>query len=144
MQDEKPINYVNPYDKMIKDAERMIKEYINRYEYNIDYEFDVNSIDDIKDKVIKEEIESLYKSIDEYTEQKDILDNNKNPYEDDKIIKTHEKRIEELKTQYNQNLNKNKNIKNPYEDDKMIKTNEKRIEDLKSQYKQLTNNNEKL
>ena len=106
-EDEKPIKYVNPYDKMIKDAERMIKEYINRYEYNIDYEFDVNSIDDIKDKVIKEEIESLYKSIDEYTEQKDILDNNKNPYEDDKIVKTHEKRIEELKTQYNQNLNKN-------------------------------------
>jgi hypothetical protein len=96
---------------MIKDAERMIKEYMNRYEYNTDYEFDVNSIDDIKDEMIKKEIESLYKSIDEYTNQKDILDNNKNPYEDDKIIKTNEKIIEELKTQYNQNLNKNKKLK---------------------------------
>jgi hypothetical protein len=141
--DEKPINYINPYDEMIKDAEKMIKQYINQYEYDIDYEFDVNSVDDIKDEMIKKEIESLYKSIDEYTNQKDILDNNKNPYEDDTIIKTNEKIIEELKTQYNQNLNKNKKIKNPYEDDKIIKTNEKRIEDLKTQYKQLTDNNEK-
>ena len=82
IQDENPINYINPYDEMIKDAERMIKEYINRYEYNTD---------------LKKEIESLYKSIDEYTNQKDILDNNKNPHEDDKIIKTNEKIIEELK-----------------------------------------------
>jgi hypothetical protein len=36
MEDEKPINYVNPYDKMIKDAEKMIKEYINQYEHNIE------------------------------------------------------------------------------------------------------------
>ena len=52
---------------MIKNAEKMIKEYINQYEYNIDYEFDVESVDDIKDEKIKNEIESLYKSIDEYT-----------------------------------------------------------------------------
>ncbi len=46
-QEETPINYVNPYDEMIKDAEKMIKQYINQYEYDIDYEFDVNSVDDI-------------------------------------------------------------------------------------------------
>ena len=74
-QDETPINYINPYDKMIKDAEKMIKEYFNQYEYSIDYEFDVESVDDIKDETIKNEIESLYKSIDEYTEQKNIIDN---------------------------------------------------------------------
>ena len=60
---------------MIENAETMIKEYINRYEYSIDYEFDVESVDDIKDETIKNEIESLYKSIDEYTEQKTIIDN---------------------------------------------------------------------
>jgi hypothetical protein len=60
---------------MIKDAEKMIKEYINQYEYSIDYEFDVESVDDVKDETIKNEIESLYKSIDEYTEQKNIIDN---------------------------------------------------------------------
>jgi hypothetical protein len=74
-QDETPINYINPYDKMIENAEKMIKEYINQYEYSIDYEFDVESVDDIKDEKIKNEIESLYKSIDEYTEQKTIIDN---------------------------------------------------------------------
>ena len=74
-QDETPINYVNPYDEMIKDAEKMIKQYINQYEYDIDYEFDVNSVDDIKDEIIKQEIESLYKSIDEYTKEKMKLDN---------------------------------------------------------------------
>ena len=79
-QDETPINYVNPYDEMIKDAEKMIKQYINQYEYDIDYEFDVNSVDDIKDERIKNEIESLYKSIDEYTKQKDITDNKFNVY----------------------------------------------------------------
>ena len=31
------IQYVNPYDEMIKDAEKMIKEYINQYEYDQDY-----------------------------------------------------------------------------------------------------------
>jgi hypothetical protein len=80
MEDEKPINYVNPYDKMIKDAEKMIKEYINQYEYSIDYEFDVESVDDVKDETIKNEIESLYKSIDEYTEQKNIIDNKSKVY----------------------------------------------------------------
>ena len=74
-QDETPINYVNTYDEMIKDAEKMIKQYINQYEYDIDYEFDVNSVDDIKDEIIKQEIESLYKSIDEYTKEKMKLDN---------------------------------------------------------------------
>ena len=49
----------------------MIKQYINQYEYDIDYEFDVNSVDDIKDERIKQEIESLYKSIDEYTKEKE-------------------------------------------------------------------------
>ena len=72
-EDETPINYVNPYDEMIKDAENMIKQYINQYEYDIDYEFDVISEDDIKDEKIKNEIISLYKSIDEYKEQKILL-----------------------------------------------------------------------
>jgi len=101
---ETPINYVNPYDKMIKNTEKMVKELFNQYEYNIDYEFDVDSVDDIKDEKIKNEIESLYKSIDEYKEQKDIMHNNKNPYGDDTIIKTNEAKIEELKLQYNQNI----------------------------------------
>ena len=74
-QQEKPINYINPYDEMIKDAEKMIKQYINQYEYDIDYEFDVNSVDDVKDEIIKREIESLYKSIDEYTHERMKLDN---------------------------------------------------------------------
>ena len=80
-QDETPIHYVNPYDKMIKDAEKMIKEYFNQYEYSIDYEFDVESVDDVKDETIKNEIESLYKSIDEYTEQKTIIDNKYKVYD---------------------------------------------------------------
>ena len=66
--------------EMIKDAEKMIKEYINQYEYDIDYEFDVISEDDIKDEKIKNEIISLYKSIDEYKEQKNITDNKFNVY----------------------------------------------------------------
>ena len=44
---------------MIKNDENMIKQYINQYEYDIDYEFDVNSVDDIKDEIIKQEIESF-------------------------------------------------------------------------------------
>ncbi len=86
MEDEKQINYVNPYDKMIKDAEKMIKEYINQYEYSIDYEFDVESVDDVKDETIKNEIESLYKSIDEYTEQKNIIDNKYKVYNKQDIL----------------------------------------------------------
>ncbi len=66
-QQEKPIDYINPYDEMIKNDEKMIKQYFNQYEYDID--FDVNSIDDIKDERIKQEIESLYKSTDEYTKR---------------------------------------------------------------------------
>ncbi len=43
---------------MMKNDEKMIKQYINQYEYDIDHEFDVNSVDDIKDEIIKQEIES--------------------------------------------------------------------------------------
>ncbi len=42
-----------------ENAEKMIKEYFNQYEYSIDYEFDVESVDDVKDETIKNEIESL-------------------------------------------------------------------------------------
>ena len=38
------------------------------------------SSDDIKDEIIKQEIESLYKSIDEYTKEKEKLDNQYNVY----------------------------------------------------------------
>ena len=51
----------------------MIEENIfNQHKYCIGYEFDVNCVDDIsniKDEILKEEISSLYKSIDEYSEQ---------------------------------------------------------------------------
>ncbi len=43
---------------MIKNDEKMIRQYINQYEYDIDHEFDVNYVDDIKDEIIKQEIES--------------------------------------------------------------------------------------
>ena len=47
----------------------MNKEYFNQCEYDTDYEFDFKSVDDIKQKVknrkSKDEIISLYKSIDE-------------------------------------------------------------------------------
>ncbi len=69
------INYISPYDQMIKNDEKMIKEYINQYEYDTNYEFDVKSVEDIKNKRIQDEIISLYESIDEYTEQKTIMDN---------------------------------------------------------------------
>ena len=59
-EDEKPLNYINPYDEMIKNDEKMIEQYINQYEYDIDYEFDINSVDDIKDEMIKKEIVALY------------------------------------------------------------------------------------
>jgi hypothetical protein len=55
---------------MIKNDVRMIKQYIYHYEYDIDYEFDVNSVNDIQDDRIKQEIESLCKLIDEYTKEK--------------------------------------------------------------------------
>jgi hypothetical protein len=55
---------------MIENCEKMIKELIDEYEYAICYEFDINSSDDIKDERVRNEIESLNKSIDEYTEQK--------------------------------------------------------------------------
>ena len=65
---------------MIKDTEKMVKEIFNQYEYNIDYEFDVDSVDDIKDEKIKNEIESLYDSINEYKEQKSTIDHKHNVY----------------------------------------------------------------
>jgi hypothetical protein len=56
-------------------AEKMIKQYINQYEYDEDYAmYDIEgyvfNVDDVKDEKIKNNIESLYQSIDEYTEQK--------------------------------------------------------------------------
>ena len=90
---EEIINYINPYDEMIKNDEKMIKEIINQYEYDTDYEFVINTIDDIKDEDVKEEIQELYESIDGYKIQKDIIDNKTNPYNDDKIIKTNEKKL---------------------------------------------------
>ncbi len=50
------INYINPYDEMIKDAKKMIKQYINQYENDIEYEFDVNSVNYIKDEIIKQKL----------------------------------------------------------------------------------------
>ena len=44
----------------VENAEKMIKEYFNQYEYNTDHEFDVESVDDIKDERIKNELLSLY------------------------------------------------------------------------------------
>ena len=58
--ENKTINYVNPYDKEIKDSEKMIQDIINQYEYDIDYEFDINSVDDIKDDRVKNEIKSAF------------------------------------------------------------------------------------
>ena len=40
---EEIINYVNPYDQLIKDDKKMIKEIINQYEYDTDYEFDIKN-----------------------------------------------------------------------------------------------------
>jgi hypothetical protein len=53
---EKPINYINPYDEMNKNYKKMIKHYINQYEYDIDYEFDEISVDVIKDEIIKKKL----------------------------------------------------------------------------------------
>jgi hypothetical protein len=125
---ETPINYVNPYDKMIKNTEKMVKELFNQYEYNIDYEFDVDSVDDIKDEKIKNEIESLYKSIDEYTEQKNIIDNkykvynkqDKKGYSSDDILYFcnehkikcfgYDWKLQQFITNKNEPINFNKNI----------------------------------
>ena len=67
--------YDNPYNEMIKNAEKMITQYINQYEYDEDYAmYDIEgyvfNVDDVKDEKIKNNIESLYQSIGEYTEQK--------------------------------------------------------------------------
>jgi hypothetical protein len=59
---------------MIKNDEKMIKECLNQYEYDTDYELDVNTVDNIKNEITKDEVLALYKSIDEYTEQKTIMD----------------------------------------------------------------------
>ncbi len=37
----------------------MIKEYFNQYEYDTDYEFDVESVDDIRDERIKNVVLAL-------------------------------------------------------------------------------------
>ncbi len=71
--------YDNLYDEMIKNAEMMIQEHINQYEYDQDYAmYDTEgyefNIDDVKDEKIKNNIKSHYKSIDECTEQKNIAD----------------------------------------------------------------------
>ena len=72
---EEIINYVNPYDQLIKHDEKMIKEIVNQYEYDTDYEFVINTIDDIKDEDLREDIKELYESIDENTKQKEIMNN---------------------------------------------------------------------
>ena len=53
----------------------MIQDIINQYEYDTDYEFDINSVDDIKDDRVKNEIKSIYKSIELYKEQEYFMDN---------------------------------------------------------------------
>ena len=102
--EDKVIDYVNPYDELIKSNEKMIKDIINQYEYDTDYEFDVETVDDIKDERKKNEILSLYKSIDECRRQKDIDNGNRSIYDDDEIITTNDKQIKELQTSYNKNL----------------------------------------
>jgi hypothetical protein len=129
------INYINPYDEMIKNDENMIQKYINQYEYDIDYdlydedyEFNFNSVDDIKDERIKNEILSLYKSIDEFTEQKNIWDNkykiynkqNKRGYSSDDILLFcnehkikcfgYDWKMQQFITNKNESINFNKNI----------------------------------
>jgi hypothetical protein len=59
---------------MIKDDEKMINEYFIQYEYDTDHEFNVNTVEDIKNEGIKNEVLALCKLIDEYTEQKGIMD----------------------------------------------------------------------
>ena len=59
---------------MKKNDGTMIKEYFNKYECDTDYEFRVKSVGDIENKRFKDEIISLYRSIDDYTEQKTVMD----------------------------------------------------------------------
>jgi hypothetical protein len=47
-QEDKQINYIYPYDEMIKDNEKMIDGCFNQSEYDTDHELDVKSVDDIK------------------------------------------------------------------------------------------------
>jgi hypothetical protein len=54
----------NPYDELIKDDEKTIENIMNQYEYDIDYEFNIQTIDDIKDEDVRQEIMELYESID--------------------------------------------------------------------------------
>ena len=122
------VNYINPYDEMIKADEKSIQEIINQYEYNIDYEYDVNSVDDIKDDTKRDEILSLYKSIDEFKKQKDIWDNkhkiynkqNKRGYSSDDILLFcnehkikcfgYDWKMQQFITNKNEAINFNKNI----------------------------------
>ena len=48
---DRPIDYINPYDEMIKNDEKMIKEYLNQYEYDTDYECDIDTVYNIVDYV---------------------------------------------------------------------------------------------
>ena len=50
-QEDKQINYINPYDEMIKNDEKMIKEHLNQYEYDTDYECDIDTVYNIVDYV---------------------------------------------------------------------------------------------
>ena len=75
---------------MIKNDEKMIKEIINQYEYDTDYEFVINTIDDIKDEDVKEEIQELYESIDEFKVQKNIMDNQFKIYNKQNIKDTYQ------------------------------------------------------
>jgi hypothetical protein len=48
---DRPIDYINPYDEMIKNDKKMIKEYLNQYEYDTDYECDIDTVYNIVDYV---------------------------------------------------------------------------------------------
>jgi hypothetical protein len=76
----------------------MIKQNINLYDYDRDYEmYDIEgyefNVDDVEDEIMKEKVVSLHKSIDEYMKQNDIMHNNQTPYNDDKIIETIETKL---------------------------------------------------
>ncbi len=50
-QEDNEINSINPYDDMIKNDEKMIKEDLNQYEYDTDYECDIDTVYNIVDYV---------------------------------------------------------------------------------------------
>ena len=73
--ENKTINYINPYDELIEHDEKMIQQIINQYEYDIDYEFDVKTVDDVRNTKVKKELYSLYKSLADYSFQRQVFDN---------------------------------------------------------------------